>query len=268
MKRPPPAPALLRDDDGVPVLAYLADSDGEHSVAHKTTLLAPIERTVPYVLRDLAGWTVVGPPGLADALQARGARVRRRFRTMTRSLLEDPPPASWQEADLGPGRRPIDCSRPAAAVFPTWYAAYSVVGHPDHPDPIRAEDERLARARGTAPDADLMPVLSGRFGAVLPWSALAVDADDRVVAGVIALAPDSHGPREVPWLGDVFRHPAPAYAGLGGALLRRVLAGAAAAGVGEVGLSVSDANPAARVYERLGFTTTAHRATVIVTAAR
>jgi len=75
-----------------------------------------------------------------------------------------------------------------------------------------------------------------------------VDPGDRVVAGVIAIDMDGR-----PWVAEVFRQPGPRHAGLGSLVLRRVLAGAAAAGVAEIGLTVTHGNPALRVYERLGF---------------
>jgi ribosomal protein S18 acetylase RimI-like enzyme len=62
----------------------------------------------------------------------------------------------------------------------------------------------------------------------------------------------------------VFRRPEARYAGLGADLLRRVLSVAAADGLAEVSLVVSDANPARRVYERLGFQLTATSLTVVV----
>jgi len=60
------------------------------------------------------------------------------------------------------------------------------------------------------------------------------------------------------------RRPGPEHAGLGAALLRRVLALAAATGVEGVGLSVTDGNPAGRVYERLGFVPRSAPTTVLV----
>jgi GNAT superfamily N-acetyltransferase len=80
------------------------------------------------------------------------------------------------------------------------------------------------------------------------------------VAGVVGIDSDGLGP----WIGDVFRDPAPAYAGLGAALLQLVLAAAADSGTAEVGLAVSDANPAGRIYERLGFVTAKSLASLVL----
>ncbi|MFC9621157.1 GNAT family N-acetyltransferase [Streptomyces sp. NPDC056930] len=76
--------------------------------------------------------------------------------------------------------------------------------------------------------------------------------------------PDHHRGSDEEALNDVFRRPEPRYAGLGADLLRRVLGVAAADGPAGLSLVVSDANPARRVYERLGFRLTDTSLTVVV----
>src|SRR5690606_41799049 len=91
------------------------------------------------------------------------------------------------------------------------------------------------------------------LGPVMELSALVIDDErpegDRVAAGLIL----NDRSDDVPWIGDVFRRPEPRYAGLGGLLLRRMLAGASAAGLPEIGLAVTAENPAKLLYDRLGF---------------
>jgi GNAT superfamily N-acetyltransferase len=84
-------------------------------------------------------------------------------------------------------------------------------------------------------------------------SALVTDAADRVVAAVIVNDLDSEPPWNGPWITDLFRHPDPAYTGLGTLLLRRALATAAEAGLPTVSLVVTEDNPAQLVYARHGF---------------
>ncbi|MFB7014420.1 MULTISPECIES: GNAT family N-acetyltransferase [unclassified Streptomyces] len=92
---------------------------------------------------------------------------------------------------------------------------------------------------------------------VLPCSALVVDEADRVVAGAIVTARDG-----LPWIADVFRRPEARYAGLGANPLRRVISAATVDGLADISLVVSDANPARRVYEKLGFELTGTSLTV------
>jgi hypothetical protein len=234
-----PARTVHRTADGTPAFSYVPGTAADHSAAYAVEVIGP--EAVPSILKDLSGWTLSGSPELAAELVAAGAIVRRRFHILRRSLTADSPPSAWSESDLGPGRREVPADRTAPELFGAWHAAYSVPGNPDRH--LGSPDEMLAQR--------LIPLLSGAEGPILPWSRLIVDPDDRVVAGVIAIDNGAIGP----WLADVFRSPGPNYAGLGEALLRRVLAAAARADVREVGLSVTDGNPARAVYHRVGFET-------------
>jgi ribosomal protein S18 acetylase RimI-like enzyme len=53
---------------------------------------------------------------------------------------------------------------------------------------------------------------------------------------------------------ELFRDPAPRYAGTGGALLRRCLWRTAEEGIRQVGLAVTVGNSAQLLYEEAGFT--------------
>jgi GNAT superfamily N-acetyltransferase len=246
--------AVRRHAAGGPLLSYLEGTAGGRRAAYDLRVEgegeAVLAAAVEAVLADLPGWLVSTAAPLGDRLADRGARVRRRFRAMSRALDTDPPPPAWADADLGPGRRAVPLDRDPRDVLPAWHAAYSRPGHPDgHPG---SAEEALTGL--------LVPLLSGDEGTVLPWSRLAVDAGGRVLAGVVVI--------DVPELGavfgDVFRDPDPAAAGVGTGLLRRVIAAAAADGVPALSLAVTDGNPAARVYERLGFRTVESRMTVVV----
>ena len=238
------------DRSGRPTMTYVRASDDGRSAAFGVQPVAGVDLAdvVDLIGSDLGGWVVSGPGELGDRLAARGAQVRRRFHVLTRPLADDLPPAAWAETDLGAGRRAVRVDRDPDEVFPAWRAAYP----PGHTDRHPGSDEEALAER-------LRPLLAGELGPLLPASRLAVDADDRVVAGVVLL----QSPRG-PWVADVFRRPGAEQAGLGAALLRRVIATAAQDGISELGLSVSDGNPARRVYEKLGFYTTADLVTVIV----
>jgi GNAT superfamily N-acetyltransferase len=255
---PPQQPVICRGADGEPAATYRVTQDSGLPLAFDVEPARPgpagTAAAAQALITALPGWRLSVSPDLAEQLTARGATVRRRLRTMLRDLAGDPPPVEWAQAPLGGpeagGGRVVPCSRPAADLFPAWRAAY----RPPHPDGFSGSDADALAER-------LVPLLAGAHGPVAPsWSRLVVDADERVVAGVVVLAAEP--PLDMPWIGDVFRQPGPAHAGLGGALLQRVLSLIAADGVPQVGLAVTDGNPAARVYERLGFRTAMSTATV------
>lgn len=242
------ARTVHRTADGIPVLTYVPGSAGDRPAAYAVEVIGP--GAVDAIRRDMSGWIMSGSAELMDQLVLAGAVVRRRFHILRRSLASDRPPEAWSQSDLGSGRREIPCDRDARDVFGAWHAAYSSAGHPDRH--IGTDHEMLTQR--------LVPLLNGEEGRVLPWSRLVVDLDDRVVAGVVAIDAGDLGP----WIADVFRSPGPECAGLGTALLRRVLVAAARADVPEAGLSVTDGNPAREVYERLGFETASSLVTIDV----
>jgi GNAT superfamily N-acetyltransferase len=245
--------SVLLGRDGRVLLTYLAGTDDGRPAAFDA-LPGPgadPDEVADAVTRRLTGHVVGATEDLGDRLAARGARVRRRFRRMRRPLDTDPPPPDWAAADLGAGRRvvPVDAGLDPRAVLPAWFAAYSRPGHPD-------------AYAGTAEEAfaeRLVPLLDGTEGPILPWSRLVVDGDGRVLAGVLGIDVPPQGDT----IGEVFRDPAPDAAGLGAALLRRVAAVAAGDGVPALHLAVTDGNPAAHVYERLGFRSTGRYVTVV-----
>ncbi|GAA2793236.1 GNAT family N-acetyltransferase [Saccharopolyspora taberi] len=197
----------------------------------------------------LPGWEVIAPVELGEQLLRRGGRGLRRAHAMRRDLVAQPPAAEWADPVVAPGFRVVACDRPPGELVEAWREAFP----PGHPDAYPGGDEDVV--------TDLIgPLLSGRvLGPLLPCSGLVVDSGERVVAA--AVVNDRDG---VPWVGDVFRRPGSACAGLGSVLLRRALAKAAADGWAAMGLAVTVGNPAVRVYERLGFEVTGTWLTVAV----
>ncbi|MFJ2782185.1 GNAT family N-acetyltransferase [Kitasatospora sp. NPDC087315] len=204
---------------------------------------------VEFVLSDMSGWVVSGPVGLGEQLLHRGATVLRHAHTMELDLIACPPSADWAQTPLRSGFRTVPCDRDAEELFPAKRAAFAP-GHPDH-SPELDDQSRIER---------LAALLAGKdIGPVLPCSRLVVDDADQVVAGAILTNRDG-----LPWIASVFRHPDLGYPGLGGDLLRLVLADVADRGLTEVGLAVSEGNQAQRLYEKLGFRLTNTSLTVIV----
>ncbi len=210
-------------------------------------------------LERLAGWTVTAADGLAGELLAGGAQEVRRAREMRRDLADDPPPEGWADEEPGPGLR-LAALGSGGDGLGELFSAFLAAFPQDHPDrrPERSEADEFAL---------LAALVGGRaLGPVMDLSGLVVDDDGgrggtggvRVGAALVV----NDRPDEVPWIGEVFRRPDRRYAGLGGLLLRRALGRAAERGLPEVGLAVTEGNPAVRSYERLGFRTAGVYSTV------
>ncbi|MGX2993577.1 GNAT family N-acetyltransferase [Streptomyces sp. JNUCC 64] len=234
----------LRRTDGEPVLTYVPGERAGRPWADLVELTGA-DDPVPAILTGMSGWVVSGSVRLGEDLVREGARVLRHAHTMSLDLTAGPPSAP----PLPYGIRAVDVDRDPRELLPAWRAAFG----PDHPDHHPGTDEEAFAER-------LLPLVTGSaLGPVLPSSALAVEAGDRVVAG--AVLTDREGR---PWLAEVFRAPDARYAGLGAALLGTVLADAARRGLASVGLVVTEGNPARRGYERLGFVHTSTALTVVV----
>ncbi|MEU9831663.1 GNAT family N-acetyltransferase [Streptosporangium sp. NPDC048047] len=237
----------LTGPDGAPVIGYVEDVRDGRPWARHVEELGP--GAVDAVMSNLSGWAVSAPVEFARRLVARGAGTLRHAHRM-RCDLSAVRPAAGAAPD---GFRFVPWDRPPADVFPAWFAAYPP-GHPDH----RPRDARKAL------DEELVPLLRGELmGPVLPCAVLAVRNDtggeDEVVGGVLVTAPN-----EGPWVTDVFRHPDRSPRGLGSLMLSAVLSRAAADGLTEIGLAVTEGNPARRVYERLGFQVVTTWITVLI----
>jgi ribosomal protein S18 acetylase RimI-like enzyme len=233
------------DASGTGVVRYIEGVRDGRPWADRLEVIGP--RPVELILSDLRGWAVSAPVEVSEQLIERGARLLRHAHTMSCDLTSTP--LGGAEADAPEGFRFVPCDRPAEEVLAAWRAAYPP-GHPDHHP--RGDAEALRD--------ELAPLLGGQLlGPVLPCGGLAVGGDDEVVAGVVVTDWDGTA-----WIAEVFRHPVDAPRGLGSRLLRRTQARAAADGLPALSLAVSHANPARRVYERLGFVVTETSMTVIV----
>ncbi|MFC6084351.1 GNAT family N-acetyltransferase [Sphaerisporangium aureirubrum] len=242
------SPQTISDGSGRPVLSYVEGTRAGRPYADMAKVLGPGADEV--ILRRLPGWVVSGDEDLGRRLLAAGASRLRHAHTYSRDLRAEPAPACWAETGYGV----VACDAvPPAEVFPAWRAAYGP-GHPDHHD---TGDAALLAG-------ELAPLLAGRsWGPLLPCGGLLL-RQDRVVAGVLVGTLGADPPFGGPWVMDVFRDPAPRFAGLGGVMLRRALALATMHGLPALGLAVTEGNPARRLYERLGFRHTASAMTVIV----
>jgi hypothetical protein len=206
---------------------------------------------VPAVLEQLAGWYVSGEPDFGRELVAAGAEMVRHAHSMFVDLVADPPPAPWSTVPLPNGITLTPVNRPAAEIFAVAEAAYG----PGHAD--RRYDRRTRVDR----EDSFAALLAGHaIGPMSPISSLAVDATDTPV-GLLAIAERTP---VLPWIAQLIRRPGDDLRGLGEAMLRRGLVDVAAAGYAELGLAVSDGNPARRLYERLGFVVRETSVTVLI----
>ncbi|MBB6172297.1 GNAT superfamily N-acetyltransferase [Nocardiopsis mwathae] len=234
--------AVLTDAAGAGVLDYLLPLPGTPRYAADARPLVPgAARTV---LDRMRGWRITTRAEFGGELIAMGAEPQRTSRKMRRNLVDDPPPAAWAGlAPDRPGLRVTAFDQGIDRLFPAIQEAFP----PGHPDSRSVLDPGADRAA-------LSALLSGRaLGPVQDLSSLVVDdgrnADDPVAAGLVV----NDRAAGVLWIGEVFRRPDDRYRGLGGLLLRRMLAAAAGAGAPEVGLAVTVGNDAEHLYTRLGF---------------
>jgi GNAT superfamily N-acetyltransferase len=182
-------------------------------------------------------------PDEADALRAAGARLVRHGHDMVLEL----PAGGSDEAPLPDGVTLRAGVAPVPALVRARLAAYPP-GHPDAGPSGRPASEH---------ERDVVELLAGRaVGPVLEdASAVAADAAGAVAGAVVVtrVEPEAWGWPGGPWVADVLVVPAWQGRGLGRAMLRRAIARCAAAGEERIGLTVTDGNPAERLYRELGF---------------
>jgi GNAT superfamily N-acetyltransferase len=195
-------------------------------------------------LEALSGWGVATrDTGLAGALLARGATLRRYAHVHSRDLLLNPAPAEWALASMPPGLHATAWNRPLEDVAEVLLAAY-LEDHPDF-EPRSGVDEAVEK--------DLRPYAeAGLMGPRLDASGLVEDEAGNVVAMLLVTARPGPPPDAGPWVVEIARLPARAYAGTGRALLQRALALLTAARAPALSLAVTEGNPARRLYEELG----------------
>jgi len=188
-------------------------------------------RAARALLGQPPGTRIAADEAVGRALIAGGGRLVRHAHQMTHDLAERP---SWSTP---PGYRLTDVDRPAADLLDAYRGAYPPA-HVDH------RDEPAGKSL-----ADLESYASGEeFGPLLRGSGLAVAADGTVGGAILLGTLPEDDALSGPWVIEVFRHPA--HRGVGRALMKRALA---LADVPELGLMVSEGNPARGLYEALGF---------------
>lgn len=178
----------------------------------------------------------------ARSLIAEGAILERHAHELR---LRVPQGDRHDEAEFLPFTADAEPPVPWSAVLPAFLAAYP----PDHPDHDAGGASLI--------DSYLIPYTRGAALGPLITRASAIAVRDGHAYGGLLIV---DRPGEGPWVCDVWRDPAPAYAGTGVRLLR--WAASRLDDYDTLGLVVTVGNDAAlRAYERVGFTreTTAWR---------
>ena len=198
------------------------------------------DEVVAVAMEDFAGWIAGGSDELCSALVAAGAKPRRHAYVMTVDLVASSPPHTWASSGLPAGLHYAGLDGDPEVLYEAYAGAY----RPGHPD-------RGSAGQRQTFEHTLLPLLRGEIlGPVLPSSGAIVDADTKRAAAACILT-DRDG---TAWVAELFRDPAPRYAGTGGALLRRCLWRTAEEGIRQVGLAVTVGNSAQLLYEEAGFT--------------
>ena len=232
----------LVDAGGRVLATYVYDITGRDQWAEDIQA-APGVRTdevVAAAMEDLAGWIAGGSDELCSALVAAGAKPRRHAYVMTVDLVASSPPHTWASSGLPAGLHYAGLDGDPEVLYEAYAGAY----RPGDPDRGSASQRQTF-------EHTLLPLLRGEIlGPVLPSSGAIVDGDTKRAAAACILT-DRDG---IAWVAELFRDPAPRYAGTGGALLRRCLWRTAEEGIRQVGLAVTVGNSAQLLYEEAGFT--------------
>ncbi|HEU0132689.1 MAG TPA: GNAT family N-acetyltransferase [Mycobacteriales bacterium] len=228
----------LRDAGGTPVADYFT-APGERTWVVVTALHAAPEEAAAAVVAAFAGSRVVtDDDAFADALLARGGVLRRRGHDYAFDLATVPPECADARPPEGFALAPV--GDPDALV-----AAHEAAYPPEHRDHEADLDHT----------ADVRAMVGGEILGPLAREASWQVSDADGPCGALLVVDRPAGPQgeAALWVVDVFVHPRHRGQGLGAVLLRRGLAGGAAAGHRRMGLVVTDGNPARGVYEALGF---------------
>lgn len=233
-----PKRMLLVDDAGRPLASTRLRADDGVAGGTRLHPAADPAGAARQALVDLAGLRLATTDqALADALLRVGAVLHRVAVDMTHDLadladLPMPPllPRGWA---LASGGWDADLASAVAEAY-----------GPDHVDGPWGEQDTAQVAAAHAGTADL--------GALASATARVVDPDGRSAGQVLCAGP-------VPWVDEgawvltiALAHRARGL-GLGRGLLMHALRGTREAGLSKLGLSVTDGNPARRLYEAAGF---------------
>lgn len=226
---------LLSDGRGVPVARFQwGDEDGE-TVARR---FRPAPGTAP----DRAARLAVG--------ELRGCRVRTTDEKVARALIGAGCTLVRAATDM---HRDLEQPIPAVEVADGWTlvphewdddltealrAAYG----PDHPD----RSDRVSRLRSLTEGERGLSVLAGA-------TARLRGPDGRSAGQVFTVGPVPWGSAPTSWVLDLAVSPGGQGRGFGAALLAYAIRGTRDAGLTTAGLTVTDGNPARRLYDRMGF---------------
>jgi ribosomal protein S18 acetylase RimI-like enzyme len=226
----------LLDGDGV-VLRYVEDVRDGLPLADLARV-APgrnVDEAARTVLARNPGWLIATEDSaFAENLRAVGAEQIRHAFVMSAetsvhrdaAVVETVPRASIDAREFLAG----------------WLAAYPA-GHPDHEE--GTDEDILARCWDWYDE----PVWREREHR----SSGLVVRDGQVIAGIIVSIRPQPAPFGGPWVHDIWRVPGASEPGTGSALIAQAMRLLDVDGQPVLGLTVSDGNPARRVYERLGF---------------
>jgi mycothiol synthase len=230
-----PEGTLLSDQSGVPVATFRRRTeDGEETAGRflPTPGTSP-DRAARQAVRELPGRRLTThDEEVARALAGAGCTLLRAATDMQRDLTEPipvrPPVAGWSLIEH-------DWDDDLAAALA---AAYG----PDHPD----SGDRVGRLRGL--------VTSERGLVFLPGASARLRGPDGRSAGqVFTVGPVPWGSTPMSWVLDLAVVPGAQGQGFGAALLAYAMRGTLDAGLATAGLTVTDGNPARRLYDRMGF---------------
>lgn len=246
---PAPGPRDLHDDGGRLIARVMVVDRGDWRQADVERLEAGVgvDVAADVMRRDFAGMRIATlDGGLARALVDRGGAITRAGTQMELDLVNHPPPPEWLHPSL-----PAGAEMTTYAAHADVAAARAVAYGPAHPD----HDPR--RESGEYGLGELRRILGGEVtGPVLDAASRLVRHDGGVVGAILVTLMPRNALWGGPWITDVFVVPAHQGSGLGTALMRYAAAAAARDGHPGIALTVSLANPARRLYERLGFKAT------------
>jgi ribosomal protein S18 acetylase RimI-like enzyme len=227
--------AVLRDGHGVPVARFeWSDEGGERFVRRfRAEPGIAADRAARLGVLELAGLRFkTTDEETARALIGAGCTLVRAATDMERfvegSIPDAPLADGWA---LVPHQWDDDL---AAALW----AAYG----PDHPD----RSDRVGRLRGLTEGEGALAVLPGA-------TARLRGPDWRSAGQVFTVGPVPWAVAPTAWVLDLAVNPGGQGRGFGAALLAYAIRGTRNAGLTTVGLSVTDGNPARRLYDRMGF---------------
>jgi mycothiol synthase len=227
--------AVLSDGHGVPLARFGWRDEGGEQVAlmFRPSSGVPADRAARAGVRELAGHRIKSnDEEAARALIGAGCTLVRAATDMQRGFDEPIP-----EAPVADGWSivPHDWDDDLAVAL---NAAYG----PDHPD----QGDRPTRLRSLTEGEKALTVLPGA-------TARLKDPGGRSMGEVFTVGPVPWGSVPMSWVLDLAVGPGGQGRGFGAALLAYAMSGTRQAGLAIVGLTVTDGNPARRLYDRMGF---------------